>query len=182
MPLLESQPPQLGAALPSFALPRVDGGLVNSHDLSGQAVAVFFLCGHCPYVQAVEERIVQLGRDFQDKPVQFLAICSNDPTDYPEDSPAALAQRVQDKGYPFPYLVDESQEVARAFEAVCTPEYFVYNAQHQLAYHGRLDNNWKEPENVSREELRDALEAILAGQPAPEPQHPSMGCSIKWKA
>ena len=182
MALLESKAPQIGAPLPPFRLPDVtDGTLRSPEDYpDAEALLIMFLCGHCPYVIAVEDRILALARRYGGQPVQFLAICSNDPTAYPQDAPQALAQRVREKHYPFPYLSDKTQEVARAFDAVCTPEFFLYDKQRSLFYHGRLDDNWKQPDEVQHEELAAALDACLAGQAPPQPQHPSMGCSIKW--
>lgn len=172
----------LSTPLPAFELVSVCGEVVRSQDLVGQPVVVVFTCGHCPYVQAVEDRMLALAREFIPKGIRWIGIAANDPALYPqEDSPEALCRRVHEKGYPFPILFDETQEVAKRFGAVCTPEFFVYDAQHRLYYHGRLDDNWKDPAAVTRQELREALEALLAGQPAPQPQYPAMGCSIKWK-
>ena len=144
-------------------------------------LVVMFICNHCPYVQAVEDRIVALAREYGPKGVQFVGVCSNDPTNYPDDAPARLLARSREKGYGFPYLVDESQAVARAFSAVCTPDLYVYDHERRLAYHGRIDDNWQEPSRVTRRELAAALDALLAGRaPAPEQLH-AIGCSIKWK-
>jgi thiol-disulfide isomerase/thioredoxin len=148
--------------------------------LRGRPLVLMFICNHCPYVKAIEERLLTLGRDYRSK-AHFLAICSNDCNDYPEDAPAELAKRVREKNYPFPYLIDESQEVARAYGAVCTPDLYVYDSQHRLAYRGRLDDSWRAPEKVQHQELKQALDSLLAGSPAPSEQNPSMGCSIKWK-
>jgi len=172
----------LGSPMPSFSLVSVCGEPFSSQSLKGQPVVVVFTCGHCPYVQAVEDRMLALARDFIPKGLRWVGITANDPSLYPqEDSPEALCRRTREKNYPFPILFDETQEVARAFGAVCTPEFFVYDANHRLYYHGRLDDNWKEPHRVTRHELREALESLLAGKPAPQPQYPAMGCSIKWK-
>ena len=140
-----------------------------------------FICAHCPYVVAVEDRIVQLRKDYEGRSVQLVGICANDPTDYPDDKPENLKKRAEQKGYGFPYLVDESQEIAKAYGAVCTPEFYVYGPERKLAYHGRLDDNWKEAQNVKKQELREARDLLLAGQTPPAAQMPSMGCSIKWK-
>ena len=144
-------------------------------------IVILFICSHCPYVQAVEERILQLHRDYSPKGVQFIAICSNDSTEYPDDSPENLKKRWKEKNYGFPYLIDESQAVAAGYKAVCTPDIFVFDSHRRLAYHGRIDDNWQEEKKVSRRELADALERILHGDPPVSEQHPSMGCSIKWK-
>jgi peroxiredoxin len=132
-------------------------------------------------VVAVEDRIVQLRKDYEGRSVQLVGICANDPTDYPDDKPENLKKRAEQKGYGFPYLVDESQEIAKAYGAVCTPEFYVYGPERKLAYHGRLDDNWKEAQNVKKQELREARDLLLAGQTPPAAQMPSMGCSIKWK-
>lgn len=182
MALLESKPPQLGAPMPPFALPDVTGKPYNAVDFPTQVLVVMFLCAHCPYVLAVEDRIVALRKQFQNESVQLVGICSNDPTAYPADAPAALAQRAAEKDYGFPYLVDETQAVAKALDAVCTPEFFVFNRARTLQYHGRLDDNWKDPTAVTQHELADAIQALLNGEQPAENQLPSMGCSIKWRA
>lgn len=182
MPTYSEERVALGTEMPPFNLLSVCGDRVDSTQLAGRPVVVVFTCGHCPYVQAVEERIITLAKAFIPRGVQWIGIASNDPTLHPdEDSPEALCRRHAEKGYPFPILFDETQEVARAFGAVCTPEFFVYDAAHKLYYHGRLDDNWKNPHAVTREELRGALEALLSGQAPPHPQYPAMGCSIKWR-
>ncbi|MCS6895380.1 MAG: thioredoxin family protein [Bacteroidia bacterium] len=173
----------LGATLPAFSLLGVCGERVESQSLSGKPLVVVFTCGHCPYVQAIEDRMLALAREFIPRGISWVGIAANDPSLYPEeDSPEALCRRTREKDYPFPILYDETQAVARAFGAVCTPEFFLYDASHRLYYHGRLDDNWQNPHAVTRHELRDALEALLAGLPAPSPQYPAMGCSIKWRS
>jgi peroxiredoxin len=181
MALLESKPTQAFELSP-FQLPDVYGQQHSSSAYQdAKVLVVTFLCGHCPYVKAVEERIIKLAKQCQEQSVQFLGICSNDPTDHPEDSPEALRQRVEQLGYPFPYLIDADQAVARQFGAVCTPEFYAFDAARQLRYHGRLDDNWQAPNQVQQEDLKGAIQALLKDQPIPEPQIPSMGCSIKWK-
>lgn len=173
----------LGTALPDFDLVGVCGEHVSSRALKGKPLVVVFTCGHCPYVQAVEERLLTLARQYIPKGIQWVGIASNDPSLHPdEDSPEALCRRTREKNYPFPILYDETQEVAKAFGALCTPEFFVYDADHRLYYHGRLDDNWKDAASVRREELREALDALLAGKEPPHPQYPAMGCSIKWRS
>jgi hypothetical protein len=132
-------------------------------------------------VQAVEDRIIALQREYGPRGVQLVGICSNDPTDYPDDRPEKLRERWQTKRYGFPYLVDESQDVARRFGAVCTPDIYVFDREQKLAYHGRIDDNWQQPAKVTHRELAAALDALLAGKPAPREQHHSIGCSIKWR-
>lgn len=182
MALLESQAITLGSPCPDFRLPSVEGGVLGRDDFKDKkTLVVMFICRHCPYVVAVEERIVELRREYAGRGVQFVGICSNDPTDYPEDAPASLAERAREMDYGFPYLVDETQQVARAFDAVCTPDLYVYDAERRLAYHGRIDDSWKDAEQVTRRELAVALDRLLAGEAPEAEQQPSMGCSIKWK-
>ena len=183
MALTENRDIPLGTPAPDFRLRSVDGQTVTRDDFRGQPVlVVLFICNHCPYVQAVEDRIIGLQREYGPRGVQLVGICSNDPTDYPDDRPERLLARWGEKAYGFPYLIDETQEVARAFGAVCTPDIYVFGSDHRLAYHGRIDDNWREPAKVRKRELRDALDALLAGQrPLAEQLH-SIGCSIKWRA
>ena len=179
---VETPPPEIGAPCPSFRLPAVDGRTYARDDFaSAPVLCVMFICNHCPYVKAVEDRIIRLARAFEGRGVQMVAICANDAAGYPDDAFDKLKERWQQKEYGFPYLHDEAQDVARAFGAVCTPDIFVYDRERRLAYRGRIDDSWKEPEKVTRRELAGALEALLAGQPVPAPQRPSMGCSIKWR-
>jgi peroxiredoxin len=178
--LLESSMVPLGAPCPDFALPGVDGRTWRLEDFQESALLVVIMCNHCPYVQAVDDRINDLAQDYAGR-CAVVGINPNDASAYPEDGFEAMKDRARLKGYRFPYLRDESQAVARAFGAMCTPDYFLYDAQRRLAYRGRLDDNWKAAQAVTRRELRQALEAVLAGSPVASPQHPSMGCSIKWK-
>ncbi|HSV07138.1 MAG TPA: thioredoxin family protein [Candidatus Binatus sp.] len=182
MALTESRDLSLGTTCPDFRLRSVDGKSVARDDFRGKPVlVVLFICNHCPYVQAVEERIVQLRRDYGPRGVQLVGICSNDPTDYPDDRPERLLQRWREKDYGFPYLLDETQDVARAFNAVCTPDIYVFDAERRLAYHGRIDDNWQQPAKVKRRELAAALDALLAGRAPTREQQASIGCSIKWR-
>jgi thiol-disulfide isomerase/thioredoxin len=146
-----------------------------------KAVVVVFSCNHCPYVQAYEPRMIQVQQDYLPKGVTLVAINSNDDRNYPEDSYPNMVKRVKEKGLNFPYLRDESQEVARAYRAICTPHCFAFNRDRKLWYKGRIDDNWKEPSKVQVRDLRAALDSILAGrQPAVQETRP-YGCSIKWK-
>lgn len=175
--------PELGADCPDFSLPVVTGGKLSKSDLKNfKALAVMFICNHCPYVKAIEDRLVTLGREMKTKGVEFVAIMSNDATVKPDDSPEKLRERAIEKNYPFPYLFDESQEVAKRFGAVCTPDFFVYDSNLKLAYRGRLDDSWKDASQVKSEEMREALEKLVRGENPSTKQVPSMGCSIKWKA
>ena len=182
MALTESRDLALGMACPDFRLRSVDGKTYARDDFRAQPVlVVMFICNHCPYVQAIEDRIIALEREYARRDVQLVGICSNDPTDYPDDRPDRLLERWRKKGYGFPYLVDETQDVARAFNAVCTPDLYVFDRERKLAYHGRIDDDWQHPARVKRRELAAALDALLAGKrPAQEQVH-SIGCSIKWK-
>lgn len=174
--------PDLGKKCPPFRLHSVDGGIFCLDDFSGAKVfVVFFICNHCPYVKAVEDRLIQLGKEYGPKEVAFAAICSNDPTEYPEDAPAELLKRWHEKSYPFPYLVDDTQKAAKNFGAVCTPDIYVYDQKRKLSYRGRLDDSWKNPDRVQKRELKMAIDTLLRDEAPSAEQIPTMGCSIKWK-
>lgn len=182
MVLLHSEKIKLGFLAPAFSLPSVDNKTFSLSDFSKSPVLVLmFICNHCPYVKAVEERFLKLAHKYSGRGVQFVGICSNDPTDYPDDSPGNLLKNWKEKKFGFPYLIDESQEIAKAYGVVCTPEFYVFDQDRKLAYHGQLDDNWKEPQKVTRQDLKEALEKLLNGQQPSTQQTPSMGCSIKWK-
>lgn len=172
---------KMGSQCPEFKLPSVDGASFSRESFAGKPLVVMFICNHCPYVQAIEDRILRLAREFQGR-VGFVGVCANDPTEYPEDAPVQLLHRWREKNYGFPYLIDESQDVARRFGAVCTPDFFVYDSSHKLSYRGRLDDSWRNPQLVRREELKQALNCVLQNLPIEGVQNPSMGCSIKWKS
>ena len=179
---VETPPAELGAACPDFRLPGVDGKAYARDDFAGKPVlVVMFICNHCPYVQAVEDRLIRLAREFEPQGVQFVAVCANDAAHYPDDAFDKLAARWRERGYGFPYLHDDAQDVARAFGAVCTPDIFVYDRDRRLAYRGRIDDSWKDEGKVQRRELAEALAALVAGKRPPPVQRPSMGCSIKWR-
>jgi peroxiredoxin len=165
-----------------FDLPGVDD---NSHTLADYAdselVAVIFSCNHCPYVLAWEDRLIQAQRDYADKGVQFILINSNDPARYAVDDFPHMKTHAQEKGFPFPYLFDESQEIARAYGAGYTPEIFLFDRARRLQYHGAPDDNYDNPKAVRSRYLRDALDALLAGQPPAVAQTPPVGCTIKWR-
>jgi peroxiredoxin len=180
---IETPPPELGAPCPDFQLPAVDGRVYARGDFAGSPVlVVMFICNHCPYVKAVEDRLIALAREHGPRGVQLVGICSNDAKEYPDDAFERLAERWRERGYGFPYLHDEPQTVARAFGAVCTPDIFVYDRDRRLAYRGRIDDSWKDASKVTTRELAAALDALLAGQRPPALQKPSMGCSIKWRS
>ena len=182
MALTESRDLPLGTPCPDFRLSSVEGKPVSRDDFrAAKALVVMFICNHCPYVQAVEDRIVGLGREYGPRGVQLVGICSNDPTDYPDDRPERLLTRWREKRYGFPYLVDETQAVAHDFHAVCTPDLYVFDGERRLAYHGRIDDDWQHPERVKRRDLAAALDAILEGRAPSGEQIHSIGCSIKWR-
>jgi peroxiredoxin len=183
MALTYSPEGTLGSTCPDFVLKSVEGKSFGLADFrAATALWVMFICNHCPYVKAIEDRVLALAHEYQKKGVAVVGICSNDPTDHPEDSAAALLARWREKNYSFPYLVDSDQSVARRFGAVCTPDFYLYDSAWCLAYRGRLDDSWRSPASVQRQELREALDSLLAGRAPSGVQNPSMGCSIKWKA
>ncbi|UOF01415.1 thioredoxin family protein [Bdellovibrio reynosensis] len=172
---------ELGNDCPDFTLPAVDGKTYSLKDFpKGNPLVVMFICNHCPYVQAIEDRLITLGNDLKKQNVSVVAICSNDAKSHPEDSFENLKARAQEKNYSFVYLHDETQEVAHKFGAVCTPDYFVYDKNHKLAYRGRLDDSWKDASKVTKRELYDAVQDLLKDKKATDEQVASMGCSIKW--
>ena len=179
---VSSNIPQLGSRCPDFRLPATDGKICGRDDFAGAPVlVVMFICNHCPYVKAVEDRLLDLVRSYSPRGVQFVGICSNDAANYPEDGFDKMRERWKLKNYGFPYLHDESQAVAHAFDAVCTPDILVYDKDQRLAYRGRIDDSWKDAAKVTRRDLADAIEALVNGKrPSPE-QRASMGCSIKWR-
>lgn len=184
MALTSSEQLSAGTPMPAFSLRDVaTGATVTGAGLTGpKASVVIFLCRHCPYVVHVLPEIVRLSREYQPRGISFVGISANDAAKYPDDAPGKLAEMVSERGIPFPILHDETQHTARAFRAVCTPEFFVFDGQGLLYYHGRLDGST--PGNgipCDGSDLRGALDAVMRGAPAPSPQHPSMGCNIKWK-
>jgi peroxiredoxin len=166
----------------AFELPGVDD---RHHALADyadkEAVAVIFTCNHCPYARAWEDRIVQTQADYADRGVQVIAISANDPQKYPADSFPMMKERAQEKGFNFPYLYDESQEVARAYGAERTPEVFLFGKYRRLLYHGAVDDNYEDPLAVENRYLRDALDAALADEEPPVADTPPVGCTIKWR-
>jgi peroxiredoxin len=174
----------LGTRAPEFSLPNVDGAIVSLRDFSqAPALLVMFLCNHCPYVKHVAPELARLARDYQARGVAVVAINSNDAEGYPEDSPVKMVAEARERGYIFPYLYDETQEVAQAYRAACTPDFFLFDQDRRLVYRGQLDSS--RPGSgvpVTGRDLRAALDAVLAGQAVPETQLPSLGCNIKWKS
>jgi peroxiredoxin len=174
----------LGTLASDFSLPDVvSGKTVSLSDFSGQkALLVMFICRHCPYVQHVKHELARIGKDYSQKGLGIVAISSNDAKKYPEDAPESLKEMAQECGFIFPLCYDETQEVARAYHAACTPDFFLFDGERKLVYRGQLDDS--RPGNgkpVTGRDLRSAIDAVLAGKPVNPHQKPSLGCSIKWK-
>jgi peroxiredoxin len=174
----------LGTTAPDFSLPDTDGKAVSPGDFKdAPALVVAFICNHCPYVKHVRSALRDVAEDLQSKGVAFVGISSNDVTTHPDDSPEKMKEEKESAGYTFPYLYDESQEVARAYRAACTPDFYVFDGDRKLVYRGQLDDG--RPGNEippDGKDLKAAVEAVLAGRPVPAEQKPSIGCNIKWKA
>lgn len=175
---------ELGTQAPDFELPDVvTGRTVSRKDVAGpKGMLAMFICRHCPFVKHVQDELAKIGRDYAGRGVGFVAISSNDVTSHPEDSPTKLAYQAQELNFNFPYLFDESQDVARAYDAQCTPDFFLYDRQGKLAYRGQLDDS--RPGNdipVTGKDLRAALDALIDGRLISSQQRPSIGCNIKWR-
>lgn len=174
----------LGTPAPDFRLPGVDGRSVSRDDFkSSAALLVMFVCNHCPYVKHIQKGLVQFAKDYQPKGLAIVAISSNDVANYPDDSPEKMKEEARNAGYTFPYLYDESQAVAKAYRAACTPDFFLFDKNRKLAYRGQFDGaRPKNTEPVTGKDMRAAVDAILAGRNPTTDQMPSIGCNIKWKA
>ena len=183
MALTESTMLELGTTAPAFSLPDVvSGKTISLKDLSANPLLVLFICAHCPYVKHIEKGIAQLGADYAAKPLNIIAISSNDAESYPDDSPAGLRSQATRLHFTFPYLYDESQQVAHAYLAACTPDIYLFDKGLRLVYRGEFDAS--RPGNgipVTGSDLRAAIDAALAGRPVTKDQRPSIGCNIKWK-
>lgn len=184
MAATESAMLALGTSAPAFSLQDVRDGKLRSIDsLAGpKGMLVMFICTHCPFVKHVENELARLGRDYQNSGIGIAAISSNDAGNYPDDGPDGLAEQARRVGFVFPYLYDETQQVARAYDATCTPDFFLFDGQQKLVYRGQLDSS--RPGNsvpVTGQDLRAALDALVAGRPISPDQKPSIGCNIKWK-
>jgi peroxiredoxin len=183
MALTPSTMLELGTTAPAFRLPDLDGRTVELSDFANApALLVMFICPHCPYVKHVRAELARVGREYQERGVGIAAIMSNDVGQYPQDGPDGMRVEKEEAGYVFPYLFDETQEVAKAYRAACTPDLYVFDGARRLVYRGQLDDS--RPGNgveVSGRDLRGALEAVLADRPVDVKQRASIGCNIKWK-
>jgi peroxiredoxin len=181
MAAVESQMLELGTEAPPFSLPDPDGTVHSLREVAA-AYVVMFICNHCPFVKHVREELARIGRDYSDRDVAIYAINSNDVTTHPGDSPEKMKEEAAEWGYVFPYLYDESQDVAKAYRAACTPDFYVFDADRKLVYRGQLDDS-RPSSNVPVDgrDLRAALEAVLSGKPVAGAQKASIGCNIKWR-
>ncbi len=174
----------LGTQAPAFSLPNIDGQIVGLDELANApGLLVMFICNHCPFVIHLAEALADFGREYQAKGLGIVAISSNDVDGYPDDSPHKMVEEAERRGYVFPYLYDETQEVAKAYHAACTPDFFLFDKDRRLAYRGQFDasrpDSGNQPTGV---DLRDACDAVLAGRPPSSDQKPSLGCNIKWRS
>jgi peroxiredoxin len=189
MAVTESIMMELGRQAPSFSLPAANPDVDERGDDTrsladyddAEVLVVVFTCNHCPYAKHVEDELIDVAREYRERGVQFVAICSNDPENYPDDDFESMAERAQAKDYPFPYLQDESQEVAKAYEAACTPDFYVFDDDRRLTYRGRFDETRPDDGEPHGGDLRQALDELLDDGTVTMEQKPSMGCNIKWK-
>ena len=191
MALTESTMMKLGTPAPDFSLPNIDGTTVSKQDFAGKPMLVMFICNHCPYVKHIATELARIGNDYRAEGIGLVGILSNDVEAYPDDSPELMKVESETHGYPFPYLYDATQQVALAYTAACTPDFFLFDAAHELKYRGRLDET--RPTRISSgvydptgneangKELRAAIDAVLAGEDPDSKQLPSLGCNVKWK-
>lgn len=173
---------ELGTRAPDFSLPDTEGRRVSRSDFEGAPLLVVFICNHCPYVKHIREGLVAFAREYMPRGLAMVAVSANDAASFPADAPERMAKEAKAYGYPFPYLYDETQEVAKAYRAACTPDFYLFDRGHELVYRGQFDGS--RPGNdvpVTGRDLRRAAGAVLEGKPAPEEQKASMGCNIKWK-
>ena len=174
----------LDTKAPDFLLPNtVSGKQISLKDVKGEtATMIMFICNHCPFVKHVNAELVELANDYKNKGIGFVAISANDVINHPDDSPGLMTQVAKELKYPFPYLYDESQEIAKAYDAACTPDFFIYDNDLRLVYRGQLDDS--RPGNeipVTGKDIRHALDCVINNKPVPQEQRPSIGCNIKWK-
>jgi len=177
------EPLNIDSQLPQFTnLKGIDGKIYGSDTFADAPyLLVVFSCNHCPYVKAYEDRIINFVKEYKEKGLAMLYINSNEDQNYPEDSFDEMVKRANEKHFPFPYVRDESQSVAKAFGATHTPEFFLFDKDRKLRYHGRFDDNWREPDKATRHYLKEAIDALIEGEEVPEPEVHSIGCTIKWK-
>lgn len=182
MSLVESKKIPLGTIMPAFSLKDPAGHVFQGDALYGErGLLIAFTCNHCPYANAVWPRLIRIGQHAMDHQFGVVAINPNIHPDYPDDAPDKMTAKIEELQIPFVYLVDEKQAAARAFKAQCTPDIYLFDKEKRLVYHGRIDDNWKDESSVIREDLKDAINAVIAGDPVEVKQFPSMGCSIKWR-
>ena len=182
MALTYSEMVPLGKTAPAFSLEGIDGKRYTLEHFKGtRALVVMFICKHCPYVIAVQDRLAALAKELSPRGARFIAINSNDTSRYPEDSAENMRMQADQVGFHFPYLIDTTQGVARAYGAVATPDIFVFDGHLRLSYRGRIDDSWKDASKVTSHDLHDAIVALLEGRTVAANQIPSMGCSIKWR-
>ena len=183
MALLESVKIPLGTVMPDFELKDPAGKNFKGAGLYGErGLLVVFTCNHCPYALAVWPRVARLAKYGRGMRINTVAINPNINPDYPDDAPDKMMLKIKELGLDFPYLVDETQKAAEGFRAQCTPDIYLFNKDKRLVYHGRIDDNWKDQDAVTREELKEAMNNMAAGRPVSPRQNPSMGCSIKWRS
>jgi peroxiredoxin len=179
----ESTMLDLGTSAPRFSLPNVDGSMVSLDEFrDAPALLVAFVCNHCPFVKHIQRGFVDFAREYQAKGLVVLAISANYAGSHPQDGPEKMVEEARNAGYTFPYLYDESQDVAKAYRAACTPDFFLFDGERKLVYRGQFDD--ARPGNdapVTGQDMRAAVDAVLAGRPMPAEQKPSLGCNIKWK-
>jgi len=172
----------LSTKMPKFILRDPDGVIqVSDYIIGKNGVLIIFTCNHCPYAKAIWPRVIKLSQMAIENGINTIAINPNINPNYPEDAPEVMKLRIKEWGIPFPYLIDETQKVARVFDAQCTPDIYLFNADQELVYHGRVDDNWQDESKVTKQELKDAITNLVAGKPVDEKQIPSIGCSIKWR-
>jgi peroxiredoxin len=174
----------LGTKAPDFRLPDPSGKMISSHDFDqAPALLVAFICNHCPYVRHIQSSFSDFAKRYQERGVAIVAISSNDVEAFPDDSPEKMAEEIKSAGYTFPYLYDETQDVARAYQAACTPDFFLFDRDRRLVYRGQYDDSRPKTDRpVTGADLAAALDAVLTRRPVPADQKPSLGCNIKWKA
>lgn len=173
----------LGTSAPGFSLPNVDGKTVSLSDYQGRPLLVVFLCNHCPFVLHLRSSLASFAREYATQGLAMVGISSNDASAYPQDGPEEMKKEAEAAGYVFPYLYDETQEVAKAYRAACTPDFFLFDHNHKLVYRGQFDDSRPKSDlPITGQDLRAAADAVLSGEPVTERQMPSIGCNIKWKS